>query len=125
MPNDRSNISILGYIENYRLCLEEIYRFDNNIKNENGTLIWDIENLFSEVKAGIAKCKAIGKIPKTVAIDTWGVDYVLLDENKIVIPSDHRILKVRNRASMLICETLSHILGKIDKTFSYIASLND
>ncbi len=73
---------ILGYIENDRLCLEEIYRFDNNIKNENGTLIWDIENLFSEVKAGIAKCKAIGKIPKTVAIDTWGVDYVLLDENK-------------------------------------------
>ena len=73
---------ILGYIENDRLCLEEIYRFGNNIKNENGTLIWDIENLFSEVKAGIAKCKAIGKIPKTVAIDTWGVDYVLLDENK-------------------------------------------
>lgn len=73
---------ILGYIENDRLCLEEIYRFDNNIKNENGTLIWDIENLFSEVKAGIAKCKAISKIPKTVAIDTWGVDYVLLDENK-------------------------------------------
>ena len=73
---------ILGYIENDRLCLEEIYRFDNNIKKENGTLIWDIENLFSEVKAGIAKCKAIGKIPKTVAIDTWGVDYVLLDENK-------------------------------------------
>jgi rhamnulokinase len=73
---------ILGYIENEKLCLEEIYRFDNNIKNENGTLIWDIENLFSEVKAGIAKCKVIGKIPKTVAIDTWGVDYVLLDENK-------------------------------------------
>jgi rhamnulokinase len=34
------------------------------------------------VKAGIKKCGEIGKIPKTVAIDTWGVDYVLLDENK-------------------------------------------
>ena len=73
---------ILGYIENDRLCLEEIYRFDNNIKNENGTLVWDIDNLFLEVKAGISKCKGLGKIPKTVAIDTWGVDYVLLDENK-------------------------------------------
>jgi len=73
---------ILGHIENGKLCLEEIYRFDNNIKNENGTLVWDIESLFSEVKAGLKKCAEIGKIPKTIAIDTWGVDYVLLDENK-------------------------------------------
>ena len=73
---------ILGHIENDRLCLEEIYRFPNNIKNENGTLIWDIENLFAEVKAGIKKCAEIGKFPKTIAIDTWGVDYVLLDESK-------------------------------------------
>lgn len=73
---------ILGSIENGKLCLEEIYRFDNNIKNENGSLIWDIENLFSQVKTGIKKCKEINKIPKTIAIDTWGVDYVLLDENK-------------------------------------------
>lgn len=73
---------ILGFIENDKLCLEEIYRFDNNIKNENGTLVWDIDELFRQVKAGIGKCKQLGKIPKTVAIDTWGVDYVLLDENK-------------------------------------------
>lgn len=73
---------ILGHIENDRLCLEEIYRFPNNIKNENDTLIWDIENLFAEVKAGIKKCAEIGKFPKTIAIDTWGVDYVLLDESK-------------------------------------------
>lgn len=73
---------ILGSIENGKLCLEEIYRFENGIKNENGTLIWDTENLFSHVKMGIARCKDIGKLPKTVAIDTWGVDYVLLDENE-------------------------------------------
>ncbi len=73
---------ILGYTENGQLRLEEIYRFDNNIQEENGTLIWDIEHLFSEVKAGIARCGELGKLPKTVAIDTWGVDYVLLDENK-------------------------------------------
>lgn len=73
---------ILGYIENGKLSLEEIYRFDNNIKNENGTLIWDIENLFAQVKVGIKKCREIGKIPKTIAVDTWGVDYVLLDESK-------------------------------------------
>ena len=73
---------ILGYVEKGKLSLEEIYRFDNGIKNENSTLVWDIESLFSEVKAGLKKCAEIGKIPKTIAIDTWGVDYVLLDENK-------------------------------------------
>lgn len=41
---------IRGQIEDGKLCLEEIYRFDNGIKNENGTLVWDIESLFSEVK---------------------------------------------------------------------------
>lgn len=79
---------ILGHIENDKLCLEEIYRFDNNIINENGTLVWNIENLVLEVKSGIKKCKEIGKLPKTIAIDTWGVDYVLLDENqKEILPA--------------------------------------
>ncbi len=72
---------ILGSVVDGKLELEEIYRFENGLKKENGTLVWDIESLFSEVKAGIAKCKEIGKIPATVAIDTWGVDYVLLDKN--------------------------------------------
>ncbi len=76
---------ILGHIENEKLCLEEIYRFDNNIINENGTLTWDIYSLFKQIKAGISRCKELGKLPKTVAIDTWGVDYVLLDENKAEI----------------------------------------
>lgn len=73
---------ILGYIDNGRLQLEEIHRFENYITNQNSTLVWDIEHLVNEVKKGIAKCKEIGKIPCTVAIDTWGVDYVLLDESK-------------------------------------------
>ena len=73
---------ILSHIENDRLVLEEIYRFDNNlVESENG-LVWDTESLFNEVLCGIKKCKKIGKIPKSIAIDTWGVDYVLLDENK-------------------------------------------
>ncbi|WP_297128927.1 rhamnulokinase family protein [uncultured Eubacterium sp.] len=73
---------ILSHIENERLVLEEIYRFDNNLSQSKDGLIWDIESLFSEVLNGIKKCKEIGKIPKSIAIDTWGVDYVLLDENK-------------------------------------------
>lgn len=73
---------ILGYIDNGKLKLEEIYRFENYIKDENGTLVWDIKHLVNSVISGIAKCREISKIPETVAIDTWGVDYVLLDKDK-------------------------------------------
>ena len=73
---------ILSHIESERLVLEEIYRFDNNLTQSKDGLVWDIESLFSEVLNGIKKCKEIGKIPKSIAIDTWGVDYILLDENK-------------------------------------------
>lgn len=73
---------ILGSVQDGKLVLEEIYRFENGIKNLDGTLVWDTEHLLSEVVTGIKRCKEIGKIPKTVAIDTWGVDYVLLDKDK-------------------------------------------
>lgn len=78
---------ILGCIEDGKLHLEEIYRFENGMADSENGLIWDIEALTSEVINGIAKCKEIGKIPTSVAIDTWGVDYVLLDENeKEILP---------------------------------------
>ena len=98
---------ILGYIDNGRLKLEEIHRFENYITNQNGTLVWDIEHLVSEVKKGIAKCKEIGKTPCTVAIDTWGVDYVLLDENKQeILPAvsyrDSRTNSVINKVESII-----------------------
>lgn len=73
---------ILSHIESERLVLEEIYRFDNNLTQSKDGLVWDIDSLFAEVLCGIKKCKEMGKIPKSIAIDTWGVDYVLLDENK-------------------------------------------
>ncbi len=73
---------ILGSLDNGKLNLEEIYRFDNDMKEIDGSLTWDIDSLSESVIDGIAKCKELGKIPETVAIDTWGVDYVLLDKNK-------------------------------------------
>ncbi len=73
---------ILGTLENGKLKLREIYRFENGMQKEGESLIWDIESLVREVKNGIKRCKEIGVIPETVAIDTWGVDYVLLDADK-------------------------------------------
>ena len=72
---------ILGHLENGKMVLEEIYRFPNGMKEVNGEKIWDIDELFREVINGMKKCKELGKIPVSVGIDTWAVDFVLLDEN--------------------------------------------
>ncbi len=72
---------ILGSVVDGKIQLEEIYRFENNLSHKDSSLVWDIEHLLNEVKNGIKKCKEINKIPKSISIDTWGVDYVLLDEN--------------------------------------------
>ena len=78
---------ILGELKNGRLETKEIYRFENGFKEQDGTLIWDIEKLTADVVAGIAECGRLGLIPETVAIDTWGVDYVLFDgEGKELLP---------------------------------------
>ncbi|SMC26953.1 rhamnulokinase [Clostridium acidisoli DSM 12555] len=76
---------ILGYKEAGKLKIEEIYRFQNSINKIGNEYCWDVNGLFSEVKNGIKKCKEIGKIPKSIGIDTWGVDFVLMDEEDNIL----------------------------------------
>ena len=76
---------ILGWIENGRLCLEEVYRFPNGVNKKNGHLCWDHEGLFENIVEGMKKCAEIGKIPSYMGIDTWGVDFLLLDKDGGVI----------------------------------------
>lgn len=71
---------ILGRLENGKIELEEIYRFENGMDHKDGKLLWDVNRLFGEIVAGMKKCKELGKLPVSMAIDTWAVDYVLLDE---------------------------------------------
>lgn len=70
---------MLGSLEDGKLHLEEVYRFPNGMKQVDGALCWDVEALFYEIKEGLKKCREIGKIPSFMGIDTWAVDYVLLD----------------------------------------------
>ena len=72
---------ILSHIENGKMVLEEVYRFENGMKEKDGHKCWDTEGLFNSIKAGMKKCAELGKIPSSVGIDTWGVDYVLVDKN--------------------------------------------
>ena len=70
---------ILGCVRDGRIELEEIYRFDNKQVHQNGHDCWDMDNLWNGIVEGLRACKNIDKIPLSVGIDTWGVDYVLLD----------------------------------------------
>lgn len=76
---------IIGWLENGKLKTEEIYRFKNGTDIHGGHLIWDTERLFTEVVNGLKRAKEIGKIPSYIGIDTWAVDYALLDkESKLI-----------------------------------------
>ena len=72
---------ILGHMEDGKMVLEEIYRFPNGMQKRDGEKVWDIEALFEAVLAGMKKCRELGKIPVSVGIDTWAVDFVLLDKD--------------------------------------------
>lgn len=77
---------IVGWIENGKLMTEEVFRFPNGVKKFNSHLVWDVDELFESVKAGIAE--ALRKYPSitSLAIDTWGVDYVLLNGDRAITP---------------------------------------
>lgn len=102
---------ILGWIEDGILKTEEIYRFQNGPVEKAGTpgtmgslgskrLTWNVERLYSEILNGLKKAKEIGKIPATVGIDTWGVDYVLLDSDDKIIGDVYCYRDVRTRFSV-------------------------
>ncbi|MBM3825730.1 MAG: rhamnulokinase [Verrucomicrobia bacterium] len=68
---------ILGRLRNGRLSMKEVHRFSNGAITANGTLRWDIIRIFREIRVGLARGAKLGRI-KSVACDSWGVDYVLL-----------------------------------------------
>ncbi|AKK04805.1 pentulose/hexulose kinase [Corynebacterium mustelae] len=62
------------------LDMTEVHRFAHHAQSDGNHLVWDIDHLVSETITGLYYAKeAIGGLPATVAIDTWGVDYVLVD----------------------------------------------
>ena len=52
---------ILGHMENGKMELEEIHRFENGMVKKDGELCWEFARIFTEIVAGLKKCKEIGK----------------------------------------------------------------
>ncbi len=72
---------IAGYVVNGTLHLEEVYRFENRMVQKNNHFCWDIDKLFAEIKKGIHQSRKRGFQPETIGVDTWAVDFVLLNGN--------------------------------------------
>ncbi len=78
---------IVGWRENGKINTKEIYRFQNEIQMTDGHLGWDAEGIFQEVKNGIRAVFTEFQEIESLAVDTWGVDYVLLKNNEEIWPA--------------------------------------
>ena len=77
---------IVGWMEDGEIKTQEVYRFPNGVKRQDGHLVWDVESLFEHVVEGTQRALAAYPDIATMSIDTWGVDYVLLRGGEEVLP---------------------------------------
>ena len=119
---------IIGKIVDNEIVTEEIHRFRNGAINQDGHLVWDVENLFNEIKTGIKK--AFVKYPKieSLAIDSWGVDYALIKDGKPVMPiyayrDDRTLEPIKEVHKILDEKALFNITGISYQPFNTIYQL--
>ena len=97
---------VVGYQENGEIVLKEIHRFKTEMDDSPDGLVWNIPRIFNEIKLGIKK--AFGLYPKieSISIDTWGVDYVLMNGEKEIPPyyayRNERCLKSAQKAHEIV-----------------------
>ena len=77
---------IVGWMEDGEIRTREVYRFPNGVTEQDGHLVWDLEALIRSVKTGITEAQKQFPNLASLSIDTWGVDYVLLKGNEVVLP---------------------------------------
>jgi rhamnulokinase len=81
-----SGRAILGTLSDGKLNLTEVHRFQNRMQQIHGSFYWNIFCLFDELKTGLKKCiSEFGIQPDSIGIDTWGVDYTLLNNEGQII----------------------------------------
>lgn len=98
-----SGRTIVGSITDEKLTLSETHRFPNTPVRLNDGLHWDVLRLWLDIKEGLSKSKPVDSL----GIDTWGVDFALLDRNKSLIANPFHYRDVRTD-------------GMIDEAFKYM-----
>src|SRR5215217_5120110 len=80
-----SGRTIVGALDDNRLSLNETHRFLNAPVRLNDAMHWDVLRLWSEIKSGIAATAKGGFMLASIGLDTWGVDFALLDRNHSLV----------------------------------------
>ena len=97
---------ILGWLEGGLLRTREVYRFENKTERKRGRLCWDLEALGREVIRGLARCRELGQVPETVGVDTWAVDFALLDGKGQILGDTVAYRDSRTQGMDLLAEKL-------------------
>jgi rhamnulokinase len=95
-----SGRAIAGTLEEGSLSVEELHRFPNDPIRAENALCWDIERLWGEIQRGIHLAAARGFRPDGIGIDTWGVDYGLLDSSGKLVENPRHYRDARNNGMM-------------------------
>ena len=77
---------VVGYKLDDEIILKEVHRFKTEMDESKDGLVWNIPRIFNEIKIGIKKAFEIFHKIESISIDTWGVDYILMDEDKEIPP---------------------------------------
>ena len=77
---------IVGWKDGNEVKTREVYRFPNGVEKQDGHLVWNIAGLLASVKAGIDEALKLYPQIESLSIDTWGVDYVLLNGDQEILP---------------------------------------
>ncbi|WP_114298861.1 rhamnulokinase [Anaerobacterium chartisolvens] len=105
-----SGRAMLGTLRKGHLEIREIHRFSNDAVNVSGNLHWDTLRLLYEIKQGILKCVNGGDSDiASIAIDTWGVDFGLLDERGELIGNPYHY---RDKRTLGMMEKVFEIIPK-------------
>lgn len=96
-----SGRAILGILSGSKLQLTEVHRFVNQMQRVRGHYFWNLFSLFQELKTGLGKCiRKHGIQPESIAVDTWGVDFVHLDENGMPLAMPYAYRDSRTNTAM-------------------------
>lgn len=103
-----SGRAIIGTLDNGRITLNEVHRFSNDPVTVNGTFYWDVLRLFHEIKQGLLKAKQAGGFD-SIGIDTWGVDFGLLDKDGVLLENP---VHYRDKRNIGMVEKAAKYIGK-------------
>lgn len=101
-----------GWLEDGHIVMEEVHRFGNRQVRLGGHLYWDFPALFEDMKAGLKAAAAKGYNVVSIGIDTWGVDFGLVDRDGALLGNP---VCYRDERTAGVTDELSKILATTDR----------